>query len=133
MARSLSEAASHLGRFKIPATGVGQGDPRIAPWRTIEVRGTGDNSDGFWVIKKVQHYMHADGRYQVEFVCVTDGVGDNKPSAFRPSNAGTVPTRDVKSAQARGKATSTKLSAKSPLVSQGSAGYKVTPRKWTGK
>jgi phage protein D len=133
MARSLSEAASHLGRFKIPATGVGQGDPRIAPWRTIEVRGTGDNSDGFWVIKKVQHYMHADGRYQVEFVCVTDGVGDNKPSAFRPSNAGTVPTRDVKSAQAKGKATSTKLSAKSPLVSQGSAGYKVTPRKWTGK
>lgn len=133
MARSLSEAASNLGRFTIPATGIGQGDPRIAPWRTIEVRGTGENSDGFWIVKKVQHYMHADGRYQVEFECLTDGIGKNKPSAFRPSNAGTVPIRDLKSSQASNKPTSTKLSAKSPLVSQKSAGYKVTPRKWTGK
>jgi hypothetical protein len=133
MAKSLSEAASHLGRFTIPAKGIGQGDPRIAPWRTIEVRGTGETSDGFWIIKKAEHFMHSDGRYQVEFTCLTDGIGGNKPSSFRPSNAGSVPTRDLNNAQAKGKPTSVKLSSKSPLVSQGSAGYKVTPRKWTGK
>ena len=59
MAKSLSEAASHLGRFTIPAKGIGQGDPRIAPWRTIEVRGTGETSDGFWIIKKTEHFACA--------------------------------------------------------------------------
>jgi len=133
MARSLSEAASHLGRFTIPAVGISQGDPRIAPWRTVEIRGTGELNNGFWIIKKAEHYLHADGRYQVEFSCLTDGIGSNKPSAFRPSSAGTVPTRNLKTSQANRKATSTTLSSKSPLVSQGSAGYKVTPRKWKGK
>ena len=135
MAKALSEAASQLGRFTISAPGTGQGDPRVAPWRTVEVRGTGDNSDGFWIVQKVEHYLHADGRYQMEFTFLSDGVGGNKPSTFRPSTAGNIPYRNIVNdivSNPKGKVTSTKLSAKSPLVSQGSAGYKVNPRRWKG-
>ena len=135
MAKSLSEARAQLGRLSIPAKGWGQGDPRIAPWRTIEVRGTGDTSDGFWIIKKVEHFFHIDGRYQVEFTCATDGTGAGKPSAFRPGSAGTIPTRNVVSEMAttnKRKPTSTKLSKAAAMVTQKSGGYKVTPRKWKG-
>ncbi|NBP03901.1 MAG: hypothetical protein EBU90_28150, partial [Proteobacteria bacterium] len=135
MAKSLSEARAQLGRLSIPAKGWGQGDPRIAPWRTIEVRGTGDTSDGFWIVKKVEHFFHIDGRYQVEFTCATDGTGKGKPSVSRPSSAGTIPTRNVVTEMAttnKRKPTSTKLKGGSPMITQKSGGYKVTPRKWTG-
>lgn len=135
MARALSEAASQLGRFTISAPGTGQGDPRVAPWRTVEVRGVADSIDGFWIVQKVEHYLHADGRYQMEFTFLADGTGSNKPSAFRPSSAGNVPYRNIINdivSNPKGKVTSTTLSAKSPLVSQGSAGYKINPRRWKG-
>ena len=61
MAKSLSDARAQLGRLGIPATGIGQGDPRITPWSTIEVRGTGETSDGFWIVKRVEHFVHVDG------------------------------------------------------------------------
>jgi len=135
MATSLADARAQLGRLAIPAKGIGQGDPRIAPWRTIEVRGTGETSDGFWVIKKVEHFIHVDGRYQVEFSCATDGTGKAKPSASRPASAGTVPVRNVvneMSTANKRKPTSTKLSAPAAMVTQASGGYKVSPRKWKG-
>jgi len=136
MAKSLADARAQLGRFGISATGVGQGDPRIAPWRTIEVSGTGAQSDGFWVVAKVQHVMVGDGRYEVEFTCLADGTGSNKSTAFRPSSAGTVPTRNIKhevSTNNTGKPTSTKLSSATKMIKQTGAGYKVTPRRWSGK
>lgn len=136
MAKSLSKGRAQLGRLTVPATGIGQGDPRIAPWRTVEVRGTGEASDGFWIVKKVEHYIHIDGRYQVEFTVLTDGVGKNKPSAFRPSSSGTIPIRPVTAelaAAKKKKPTSSKLSAPVSMVKQSSTGYKVTPRRWKGK
>jgi hypothetical protein len=135
MADSLSKARSQLGRLFLPAKGIGQGDPRIAPWRTIEVRGSGSITDGFWIVKQVEHYMHIDGRYQVEFSVITDGVGKNKPNAYRPSTASSVPTRNIKKEMVtanKRQPTSTKLSAQTAMVSQSNVGYKVTPRKWKG-
>lgn len=136
VAKSLAEGRAQLARLSIPAKGTGQGDPRIAPWRTIEVRGTGDVSDGFWVVKKAEHFIHTDGRYQVEFECLTDGTGANKPNVSRPSNAGAVPLRNVNAelkTTNKTKPTSSKLSAPVAMVSQSKAGYKVTPRRWSGK
>jgi phage protein D len=136
MARSLSEARAQMGRLAIPAMGIGQGDPRIAPWATIEVRGTGNVSDGFWIVKKVEHFIHVDGRYQAEFTVLSDGVGQNKPNVFRPSNAGGVPVRNVKNELAtakKKKPTSTKLSGATAMLTQASGGFKVTPRKWKAK
>jgi hypothetical protein len=136
MATALSNARAQLGRLTIPAKAIGQGDPRIAPWRTVEIKGTGDTTDGFWVVEKAEHVIHGDGRYAVEFTCVSDGVGTNKPSNTRPSNAGSVPTRNIKNEMAtanKRKPTASKLSATTILIKQSGAGYKVTPRKWSGK
>ena len=135
MAKSLAKGRAQLGRLSIPAKGVCQGDPRISPWRTIEIRGTGDITDGFWVVKKTEHFMHIDGRYQMEFECMTDGTGSNKVTSSRPSNAGRIPTRNLASEQKtknKKKPTSTKLSKATAMISQSNAGYNVTPRRWSG-
>jgi hypothetical protein len=133
MAKSLADARSQLGRLGIPAKGIGQGDPRMAPWATLEVRGTGATSDGFWIVKKIEHFIHVDGRYQSEFTVVSDGVGQNKSSVFRPLSSGGVPTRNVKNellTTNKKKPTSSKLSGATAMLTQASGGYKVTPRKW---
>jgi hypothetical protein len=136
MAKALSEAKSQLGRLSIPARGAGQGDPRIAPWQTIEVRGTGDTSDGFWIISKVEHLIYRDGRYQIEFDCASDGIGNNKPSSTRPTSAGQVAVRNVAyemTTTNKRTPTSSKLTSTTSMITQGSGGLKVSPRRWVGK
>ena len=136
MAKSLSTARAQMGRLSMPAKASGQGDPRIAPWRTVEIKGTGDTTDGFWIVKKAEHTVYFDGRYYVEFTCLSDGVGTNKPSVTRPSTAGSVPTRNITNEMStanKRKPTSPKLSATTILVKQSAAGYTVNPRKWSGK
>lgn len=135
MAKAMADAKAQLSRLSIPAEGVGQGDPRIAPWRTIEVRGIDEVSDGYWVVNSATHFIHVDGRYQVEFTCSTDGTGANKPSATRPSNAGNSPSRDITqelAGAAISAPTITKLSAPATMISQKNNGFKVTPRRWVG-
>ena len=130
--QSLANAKAQLARLSVPGYGFGQGDPRIAPWRTVEVRGTGESSDGFWIVSSAVHTVNADGKYKVEFECVTDGNGSNKTSAFRPSSAGNVPTVNLTEAITTGANTPTtyKLSNSAPMVNQVSTGYNVVPRRW---
>jgi phage protein D len=136
MAESLAAAHAQLSRFSIHAEGRGQGDPRIAPHRTVEINGTGGVTDGFWVIKKVMHMLTIDGRYQIEFTCMADGTDKNKKSSSRPSTAGLVPLRNLNQELLTGttvKPTSVKLNAVKPLIAQTNAGWKVTPRRWVGR
>jgi phage protein D len=136
MAESLSSAHAQLSRFSVHAEGKGQGDPRVAPHRTIEINGTGSTTDGFWVIKKVTHKLAIDGRYQIDFTCMADGTGQNKSSSSRPSTAGKVPVRNLNYETTTGttvKAASVKLNSVTPLIAQTNAGWKVTPRRWVGK
>lgn len=130
--QNLANAKAQLARLSTPGYGFGQGDPRIAPWRTVEVRGTGEASDGFWIVSSAVHTLNADGKYNVEFNCVTDGSGSNKTSALRPSSAGTVPTVNLTQAITTGANTPTtyKLSNPTPMVNQVSTGYNVVPRRW---
>ena len=134
LAKSAVEANAQLSRFSIFAAGIGQGDPRIAPFRTIEINGTGETTDGFWVVTKVLHFVAQDGRYQVEFSCMTDGTGGNKPSASRPSQAGIIPTRNISHELSVGisKPTVSTLSAQTAMISATSTGFQVTPRRWVG-
>jgi hypothetical protein len=132
MARVVADANAQLSRFSIQAEGVGQGDPRITPFATIEVSGTGSTTDGFWIVKKATHYVFWDGRYDIEFSCVADGTGTNQPSAFRPTQAGTAPVRDLYTTTATNTPTSTKLTGAVAMISQTDAGFKVTPRRWEG-
>ena len=62
MAKDMADAKAQLSRLSIPAKAIGQGDPRIAPWRTVEVRGVNETSDGFWIVKSATHFVHIDGR-----------------------------------------------------------------------
>lgn len=135
MAESLADAHAQLSRFSVNAEGRGQGDPRVAPHRTIEINGTGSTTDGFWVIKKVTHMIVNDGRYQIDFTCMADGTDKNKASSSRPASAGKVPVRNLNYETTTGTTvnpTSVKLNALSPLIAQTNAGWKVTPRRWVG-
>jgi phage protein D len=136
VAKAMADAQAQLARWSLPADGAGQGDPRIAPYRTVEINGTGDTSDGFWVITKAEHFMTFDGRYTVTFSCVSDGIGGNKPSAFRPTKATVVPTRNIEHELAtapQSRPTIVKLTGQTPLLKQTGAGFKVTPRRWVGR
>lgn len=136
IAESLAEAQSQLARLSIPGYGKGKGDPRISPWATIEVRGTGDVSDGFWIITKTEHTMHYDGRYIVRFWCAADGIGGNKPSAFRPTQAGSVPTVNTDALQALGpdylSKPDYKLSSPIIITQPSESGWNTSARRWKG-
>jgi phage protein D len=133
MAKVLAEANAQLSRFSIEAEGMGQGDPRIMPFATVEISGTGSTTDGFWIIKKATHSVYFDGRYELEFSCVADGTGTNKPSAFRPTKAGTAPVRDLYTTTVTTTPTSTKLTGAVAMIRETDAGFKVTPRRWEGR
>ena len=136
VAKELAEGFAHLSRFSLHAEGTGQGDPKIAPYKTIEINGTGQDTDGFWVIKRVEHFATMDGRYSVEFTCMSDGTGKNKGGKFRTTKATVVPTRNVAYEMATGgkqaEATPT-LSARTPLLKQTDGGFISTVRRWEGR
>ena len=134
-AKATAEAHAQLARWSIPAKGVGQGDPRVSPYKTVEISGTGDTTDGFWVVRKVEHTWLFDGRYSMEFACFSDGTGGNKPTAFRYSSATVTPTRNVAfemSQQTTSKPTSVKLSSPGLYVNQADAGFLSSPTRWVG-
>lgn len=136
VAKELSEGMAHLARFAYRGEGKGQGDPRIAPYKTVEIKGTGANSDGFWVVNRAEHFLTYDGRYTVEFKCMTDGMGKNKGGKFRVKNASVVPTRDVAYEMATGGAqapSTPTLRSREPLVVQTRGGFTTTQTRWVGK
>lgn len=136
IAKELTEGMAQLARFVLHAEGQGQGDPRIAPYRTIEINGTGSTTDGFWIVKRVEHYMTYDGRYTVDFTCMMDGTGKNKGGAFRKTKASVVPTRDVGYEMATGgkQAPSTPtISTRKLLLSETDGGFANTFTRWVGK
>ena len=136
IAKELSEGLAHLVRFSFHGHGEGQGDPRIAPYKTIEINGTGDTTDGFWVIKDATHFMTYDGRYTIEFSCMTDGTGTNKGGKFRKTKASVVGTRDIAQEMATGNTqapASTTMRSTQPLIKETDGGFKLTPDRWVGK
>jgi len=136
MADTLAQAHAQLSRFSIVADAASQGDPRIAPYRTVEINGTGSTTDGNWIVKKARHQCYYDGRYEVEFTCMTDGTGRNKSSAFRPESASVIPVRNIQQELSTGtssKPTVTKLRSPQMLVNKSNVGFKATPSRWVGK
>jgi hypothetical protein len=135
LAKELSEGMAHLARFSMHGEGKGQGDPRIAPYKTIELNGTGTETDGFWVVKSVEHFVTYDGRYTVNFTCMTDGLGKNKGGAFRKTQASVIGTRDVAYEMATGgkqTPSTPTMSARQPLVNQTLGGYNTSLSRWVG-
>jgi phage protein D len=94
-AKELAEAQAQLARWSISAEGEGQGDARIAPYRTVQISGTFEHTDGFWIIQRAEHSMLFDGRYTVSFTCLSDGLYENQTALFRTDTATLMPTRNI--------------------------------------
>lgn len=127
MARYRAEGHAQHSRLGVKAMGTAQGDPRISPYRTVLVDGTGEETDGSWVITEATHHLHRDGRYQVEFSCRVDGYKNNKLSATRTYTANNAPTRNFLVSSPRPES---KLKATTFLVDPTKQGAKITPRRW---
>jgi phage protein D len=132
-AKAMAEAEARLAAYSMFAEGQAQGDPRISPYKTVEINGTGAQTDGSWVITKSVHSAFKDGRYITTFECMSDGTGLNKASATRPQYVSRVGARNIANENLTGikiKQTPAKISAPTPLVNQTQAGYKTYSRKW---
>lgn len=82
-AKNAAESSAHLARFNIPAKALGQGDPRVSPYKLIYVDGSGLQTDGFWVVNEVTHRLYFSGIYSVEMVILTDGTQKNRKNPKR--------------------------------------------------
>jgi hypothetical protein len=92
-AKAASKGAAELARFNIPAKAYGQGDPRVRPHQLVYVEGSGEQTDGHWVVRESTHKFVYGGSYSVEMVIATDGTESNTPVANRSSDksiAGTI-------------------------------------------
>lgn len=94
-AKELANAHAQLARWSISAEGEGQGDPRIAPYRTVQISDNFEHTNGFWVIQKAIHSVLFDGRYTVSFICLSDGLYANESALFRSDTASVMPSRNV--------------------------------------
>ena len=134
-AQDISEALAQLARWSIPAEGTAQGDARIAPYRTVQINGTDSMTDSFWVITKAIHSMFFDGRYTVDFSCVTDGTKGLNTSAVRKEPTSIAGKRNIEYELSLGpssKPTKSKLSSPKPVIKQTENGFAVNPSKWVG-
>lgn len=131
--QELAKGFAQLSRFSIHGEADGQGDPRISPYKTVEITGTGETTDGFWVVKTAEHFMTYDGKYTLSFTCMSDGTGKNKSGVFRTTSAGTVPTRNVAleiATEGKKSPATPKIDSRIPLVTQTQGGYATRQRKW---
>ncbi len=137
MAKSVAEGAAFLAQFSVPAKAIGQGDPRIRPYFPVYIDGTGDDSDGYWMVDEAIHEFHISGEYRVKLRLLTDGIGTNKRSVYRQATANIAGTVNLTEALinktpqlATSPAKSSKLATKAPIIKQGNQGYVRTPTKW---
>lgn len=136
LAESRAKAEAQIARFNQNGKGTSQGDPRIAPFKTVQIEGTGIVSDGFWVIRNAEHFMTHDGRYTTDFTCVTDGSGGNKESSFRVTPTTGSSVRNVAYELASGlqpRPAQTRLNSKSALIRQVDNGLEIKQRRWVGR
>lgn len=76
-AKLAAKGSAELARLNMPAKVRGQGDTRLKPYAPVLITGTGDETDGYWVVNSVTHTITSRGIYEVEMLVTTDGTGDN--------------------------------------------------------
>lgn len=137
-AESASKAAAQHGRFTIPANIKAQGDPRLRPFGTVYISGTGNLTDGYWMINSVHHMFHQVGDYQVEMSVSTDGIGDAVvETPFRTRTGDGQGTLNLEEADIYGQAANLSFSRDSVVLkdynqfpSEANQGYLRTPNRW---
>lgn len=136
-----AEGKAQLARLNLPASVRGQGDPRLKPWSPVKITGTGEETDGIWVVNSVTHFLGSVGTYFVEMTVSTDGLGRSQVTSFggtgsvgRPIANGTIDVslalnnQDVNTSPS-----SVRLSTKSGkngVAIESKQGFKRTPTVW---
>lgn len=135
-----AEGAAELARFNLPATVRGQGDPRIRPFSTVFISGTGNLTDGFWVVKEAKHMFHAIGDYIIDLKIATDGLGDSLETSFRTRDASSVGLINVEEALKNNGISplyfdmaSVELNSTGMIVKEANQGYKKVIQKWKAR
>lgn len=133
----LAEGAAVHAKFNMPAAAMCQGDGRIRPYGSVLIQGTGDLTDGYWLVMESHHMLHQVGDYEIDLRLATDSVGETSGTAFRKRAYGALGTVDLNHALATGGKVannfaprSVRLVNKKPVVKQGQQGYKRTPTTW---
>jgi phage protein D len=133
----MAAGAAQLGRMTTPAKAFGQGDYRIKPYSTVHIDGTGDLTDGYWLVKEVVHSFQKFGRYSTEVVLVTDGTGENVSTNFRTKLPTTVGMVNISEAISRGGTLASMLHNSTPVLREYSAailpsdlGWSSAPSRW---
>lgn len=132
-AESASKGAAAMARFNLPARIKCAGDPRISPYHPVRILGTGELTDGFWLVREATHIFQKFGDYNIEAVIVTDGTGANNVTAFRgrtPAYMSTVNIMERLDNPQINIDLSTNLSITSPNILPKEQGYKRSPSLW---
>jgi len=131
-----AKGAAELARFNLPASVHGQGDPRIRPFSTVFISGTGNITDGFWMVKEVRHMFHKIGDYVTELKIATDGLGRTVETSFRtrdPSNVGVLSSDTLQNGKIPTlyfSMDNVKLSSTDMIIKEGSQGFIKLPQQW---
>lgn len=130
--------AAHKSRFNMPAIVVGQGDPRLRPYGPVYVSGTGQQTDGYWVVKEVEHEINYNGTYMVNLTLLSDGIGKNIVTAARTGNGSMVGQVNLDN-EVYGNGSlpnytpdgTVMLSSPHEIMFEDKQGFKRTPTLWT--
>lgn len=136
-AKYAAQAAAQKARFNLPAVIRGQGDVMLKPYAPVNIRGTGNLTDGYWVIDKITHTWELKGTYNFEATVLTDGLDETISTSFRKRNkvdAGTINITEAIRNNGRvlgrtdGLSTVLRSNYVSPAATQ--YGFSVTPSLW---
>ncbi len=135
-----AEGAAELARFNLPANIMGQGDPKIRPFSTVFISGTGNLTDGFWIVKEVKHMFHKIGEYMIDLKIATDGLGDTIETSFRTRDSSSVGLINSSEAVKNNGISpvyfnmdAVELSSTDMIVKEGNQGYKRTIQQWKAR
>lgn len=137
-AASASRAAAALARFNVPAKASAQGNARVHPFGSVFVRNTGTDTDGYWVVREVEHILRrTGGDYTMVLSLATDGVDSAAPSPFRTATPSVVGTVNIPAAVALSTTSGSQYRSTTPILSTltpgtgvTNQGYLRTPSRW---
>jgi phage protein D len=136
-AKTISKGAAEIARFNLPANAQCQGNSKLRPYASVYISGTGELTDGYWLVYDAHHTFSVHGDHEVELSLRTDGIGKTRQTPFRKRDASTVGLVDLNYAlENKGtipnsfKLNSVRLKNYSPIVNQGKQGFKRTPTLW---
>lgn len=135
MAEAMAFGAAQLDRYTNSGSGLAQGDLRIAPYKTVQIKGVGPQADGPWVITEVTHYIDHLGASKSDFKCMADGSTVAREDSFRAENNTQIALRNLEyeiTNQVQSRPTETRLVGSTIMVNETNGGFVTTPRRWAG-